>query len=123
MKHKGLLMIVLLAAAAAYAGGEWQFALRPADASYVLYGQDLGDPAAPSRADSKVAFEVRGPGAREIFDSIGPDQKGVCTSDPDTAYRSRDGGRLVCTRHGKREYTCRFGFDLESGKSIGGSIC
>lgn len=77
----------------------------------------------PSRDDKKIAFEITGQGAREIFEAIGPDQKDTCSSESGVRFRSRDDERISCTRNKKGEYSCYFGFDLKSGKSIGGSIC
>ena len=38
-------------------------------------------------------------------------------------FRSRDGDKLACQRSASGEFRCQFGFDLITGKSIGGSIC
>lgn len=102
---------------------DWQFRYQPADVSYTTYGNSLGDPNAPKKDDRKIAFEIRGRAAREIFEAIGPDRRDVCTEAPGLRMRSRDEERLVCTKRGDGKYACYFGFDLKSGKSIGGSIC
>lgn len=103
--------------------GDWSSSYRPAAVRYVIYGNSLGDSAPPSSDDRKIAFEVTGRSAREIFDAIGPDLKDSCSSEPEIRFRSRDEERVSCIKTVKGDYTCHFGFDLKSGKSIGGSIC
>ena len=90
---------------------------------YRIYGGELGDPVAPTSKDSKLMVSVDGTMAKELFDAIGPDVKDICTEGSGTRVREKDGGRLSCTRSGEGEYSCNFGFDLRSGKSVGGSIC
>ena len=92
-------------------------------ASYRIYGGGLGDPTAPSLHDNKVAFSVEGAAAKQIFDAIGPDQRDSCTEGSGMRVRHKDHEHLTCTLSKKNEYACSFGFDLVSGKSIGGSIC
>lgn len=92
-------------------------------ASYRLYGGGLGDPTAPRPNDKKVAFSIEGPAARQIFDAIGPDKPDPCTEGDGIRVRHKDHEHLTCTVSKKNEYRCSFGFDLVSGKSVGGSIC
>jgi len=92
-------------------------------ASYRIYGGGLGDPTAPRPNDKKVAFSIEGPAARQIFDAIGPDQHDPCTEGSGMRVRRKDHEHLTCTLSDKNNYACSFGFDLVSGKSIGGSIC
>lgn len=101
----------------------WSFTYAPAAAKYIKFGGDLGDPVAPTQKDTKIAFEVDGAAAKDIFEAIGPDKKDICGATPNTRFRSRDGGRVACVKNARGEYSCYFGFDLQSGKSIGGSIC
>lgn len=90
--------------------GDWEFGYHLANVTYAVYGNSLGDPTSPSKGnDKKIAFAVQGQAAREMFEAIG--------------LRSRDDERLVCTKSRAGQYACYFGFDLKSGKSIGGSIC
>lgn len=96
---------------------------RQATASYWLYGGGLGDPTPPKPNDKKIAFSVEGKAARQIFDAIGPDKHDACTKGGGTRFRSKDNENLSCTRSKEGEYVCSFGFDLVTGKSIGGSIC
>ena len=123
MKLRWLTLILLSALSASVLAGTWAFAYRPASVKYVLYGNSLGDPVSPAKDDTKIAFEVRGQAAREMFNSIGPDRRDLCSSEDGTRFRSRDEDRLSCTRSKGGDYSCYFGFDLKSGKSVGGSIC
>jgi hypothetical protein len=90
---------------------------------YMIYGGGLGDPIAPSPKDRKVMFSISGRVAKDLFNAIGPDRHDVCTEGSGTRVRWRDNQNLSCIRSEKGEYGCNFGFDLRSGKSIGGSIC
>jgi len=92
-------------------------------ASYRIYGGGLGDPTAPKPSDKKVAFSIEGAAARQIFDAIGPDQRDPCTEGSGMRVRHKDHEHLTCTLSKQNDYACSFGFDLVSGKSIGGSIC
>jgi len=92
-------------------------------ASYRIYGGGLGDPTAPRPNDKKVAISIEGPAARQIFDAIGPDQRDPCTEGSGMRVRHKDHEHLTCTLSKQNDYACSFGFDLVSGKSIGGSIC
>lgn len=92
-------------------------------ASYWIYGGGLGDPIATTSNDRKIAFSIEGDAARKIFDAIGPDKVDECTTGSGTRFRSRDNENLTCTRSKENGYACSFGFDLVTGKSIGGSIC
>ena len=77
------LRIVILAMAGAFValahGAQvWEWALRPAEVKYAIYGGDLGDTYAPTPSDVRVAFYVRGRAAREMFEAMGPDSKSEC---------------------------------------------
>ena len=96
---------------------------RKLDGVYRVYGGGLGDPVAPTAKDKKVMFSVTGPAARELFDALGPDKKDVCTEGSGTRVRARDNDNLFCMRSAEGEYACNFGFDLRTGKSIGGIVC
>lgn len=96
---------------------------KPFSGVYRIYGGGLGDPVAPSAKDRKVLFSISGRAARDLFDAIGPDRHDVCTEGSGTRVRWRDEQNLSCIRSEKGEYSCNFGFDLRTGKNIGGSIC
>jgi len=114
-----LLLLILPVAAADEDPGPY----RQATTSYRIYGGGLGDPTAPRSRDKKIAFSVKGSAAQQIFDAIGPDKHDACTEGSGMRFRSRDSDNLSCTRSKDKEYICSFGFDLVTGKSIGGSIC
>jgi len=101
----------------------WEFQYRTADVKYAVYGVSLGDPVAPSRSDNKIAFELQGQVAREMFEAMGSDKKDSCSQDQGVRFRSSDDEKVVCTKSKEGEYSCSFGLDIKSGKSIGGSIC
>lgn len=112
-------LLVLPAALAADDLGPY----KQATTSYRIYGGGLGDPTIPTPSDKKIAFSIEGSAAKQIFEAIGPDKKDVCSEGSDIRFRSRDNENLICLRSKENTYTCSFGFDLVSGKSIGGSIC
>ena len=90
---------------------------------YRVYSGGLGDPAAPTPRDKKVMFAISGTAAKEIFEAIGPDKKDICTEGSSFRVRHSDEEKISCMRSAKGEYSCNFGFDLVSGKSIGGIVC
>ena len=90
---------------------------------YRIYGGGLGDPIAPSTKDAKIMLSVDGKMAKEIFDAIGPDVKDSCTEQTGDRIRKKDDDHLFCSRTPQGEYFCNLGFDLKSGKSIGGIVC
>nr|WP_315398230.1 hypothetical protein [uncultured Duganella sp.] len=99
----------------------WQLILKPFKGTYSVYGGGLGDPYAPKAGDRHMAFSVEGRVAKEMFEAMGPDLKGVCGAEDGGRIRQR--AEVSCSFHVKDGYHCNFGFDLTSGKSIGGSIC
>lgn len=96
----------------------WQF--RPLKGSYLIYSGDLGEEQAPTKNDRKVSFAVTGAVAKDMFDSMYPDAKERCSDDKN--YRERNKGELTCT-HDRDGYSCHFGFNLRTGKSIAGATC
>jgi hypothetical protein len=124
MKKYSLLIVLLCGAGAAGAGPDQSLGShRKLEGVYRVYGGGLGDPVAPTAKDKKVMFSITGDAARELFDALGPDKKDVCTEGSGTRVRGRDNDNLVCLRSANGEYSCNFGFDLRSGKSIGGIVC
>ena len=99
----------------------WEWAPRSAEVKYVVYGGDLGDPYAATPRDVRVAFYVRGRAAKEMFEAMGPDRKSECGIEKGGRIREKE--HVACTYRPSDGYQCDFGFDLRSGKSIGGSIC
>lgn len=115
--------LLLLAAVVPAVAAEWVLSYRTAAVKYALYGGGLGDPVKPEGGDAKVAFEVTGRAAQDLFVAMGPDRTDRCGAEPGVRFRSRDNDRIACQRSAAGEYRCYFGFDLVTGKSIGGSIC
>lgn len=103
--------------------GDWELKYTPITGQYGIYGGGLGDPTRPGKDDAKIAFSVEGKVAKEMFDAMGPDVKDVCTEGSGDRVREKDHGNLSCMRTKKGEYFCNFGFDLRTGKSIGGVVC
>ncbi len=125
MAHKSLFLAMLLLASLSTAEESQNkaFEFKPAAVDYAIYGGGLGDPVAPQKSDTKIAFEVKGKLAKSMFDAMGPDVKDVCTEGSGTRVRKKDHENLSCMLTKKGEYFCSFGFDLRTGKSIGGIIC
>lgn len=111
----------LLSWAYAAEQGNWPAPYRPSKAKYTIYSGGLGDQQAPTRDDRKLSFIVEGAPAKEIFDSMAPDDKHTCSGEKGT--RSRTKGNLWCTYNPDKGYTCYFGFDLRTGRSIPGGTC
>ena len=120
---KSLATITLCVWSLALAQGarEWRFDYRSVAGHYAIYGGCLGDPVAPTKSSQKVAFWITGPAAKKMFDAMGPDLKDVCGVEDGNRIRQR--AELSCSFNSKSGYHCDFGFDLITGKSIGGSIC
>ncbi|GGY54625.1 hypothetical protein GCM10007387_41240 [Pseudoduganella albidiflava] len=113
----------LLTSSAALALGAqpWAFEYRPFKGSYQIYGGSLGDTIRPTNRSRNIQYNVKGPVARQMFDSMGPDLKNVCGADDEQRLRQR--ADVACTFSAKNGYSCTFGFDLVTGRSIAGSIC
>ncbi|QYF94926.1 hypothetical protein KY495_07050 [Massilia sp. PAMC28688] len=112
-----------LAAATLASVGQADAGYRAVAGVFQIYGGELGDPVAASKKDAKIAFSIKGQAAIEMFNAMGPDAKDSCTQGSGTRVRKKDNENLVCLRFAEGLYSCRFGFDLKSGRSIGGSLC
>jgi hypothetical protein len=84
-----------------------------------MVGQAARTP--PTPKDRKVSLMFTGPLAQELFDYLGPDAKDSCSPDPD--YQERNRGDLTCTWTRDQGYSCYFGLDARTGKSMHGSTC
>jgi hypothetical protein len=91
-------------------------------AEYTIYAGGLGDEQAPTKDDRKLAIEVSGQAAKEIFDSIYPDVKGVSCSE-EKGERLRRKGHIWCAYSPSAGYRCFLGFNLRTGESIAGGSC
>jgi hypothetical protein len=110
----------LVSLACSIGAAEWPAPYRPFSGKYTIYSGELGDQQAPTRNERKVSFIIDGGPAKEMFDSMYPDDKETCGSE---GTRARTRGNVWCTYQQARGYKCYFGFDLRTGKSIGGGIC
>lgn len=102
----------------------WDGSYSSFSGNYLIYSNDLDEKAPPTTKDRRVSFAVAGALAKKMFESIGPDQKDACGASTDLRIRNR--GDLSCTfdlADKKSPYTCHFGLNLKSGKSIAGSTC
>lgn len=99
----------------------WQPVFKRFTGTYSIYGGGLGDPYAPKAGDRHIAFSVNGPVAQQMFNAMAPDLKAVCGAEDGGRIRQR--AEVSCSFHPKDGYHCNFGFDLTTGKSIGGSLC
>jgi hypothetical protein len=109
--------------AASEASGRLDFPLEFSHlrGNYMLYSSGLGDPKPARRDDGKIAFAITGEAARKIFDAMAPDVQDVCTAGSGVRVRTKE--NVSCQREKAGVYRCSFGFDLRTGKSIGGSVC
>lgn len=113
--------IVACGAAFSQSPGTWQFSFKQFTGTYAIYGGGLGDPYAPTPRDKNMKFSVNGQIAKDMFNAMGPDLKGVCGAEDGGRIRQR--AEVSCSFRPEDGYHCDFGFDLNSGRSIGGSIC
>ena len=119
MKQATLFACAFLTAALALAQSGDRYV--PFKGEYSVYSGELGNQSAPTANDRKVSFIVTGQAAKEMFESMGPDDKVSCLTEP--GDRSRRKKELWCTFSRQEGYTCYFGFDLKNGASIAGGIC
>lgn len=94
---------------------------KPLKAEYTIYSGELGNEQAPSRSDRKLAIEINGPAAKDIFDSLYPDAKVTCSGEQGERLRSK--GKLWCSFLPTAGYRCFLGYDLRAGKDIPGASC
>ena len=90
------------------------------NARYTIFsGPTLADSDAPTQTDRKLAILVKGPAAKEIFDSIGPDAVQVCSQEKGDRERAKEGVQCTYTAGGKNKgYNCWIGINLRTGKSV-----
>ena len=95
---------------------------KPLTAEYTIYSGSLGDEQAPTKTDRKLAIEITGEAAKDIFDSLYPDVQGVSCSE-EKGERMRRKGRVWCAYAPSGGYRCFVGFNLRTGESIAGGSC
>jgi hypothetical protein len=94
---------------------------KPLKAEYTIYSGGLGDEQAPTKDERKLAIEISGHGAKEIFDSLYPDVKVTCSGE--AGERLRRKGHVWCSYSPANGYRCFIGFNLRTGESIAGGSC
>jgi hypothetical protein len=118
---KLLLVAGVCALSVAYAT-DWQEKYKPLNATYLIYSGEPGERAAPTTADRKIAVIVTGGPAKEIFDSLYPDAKGVtCTTEKGERLRRKDD--VWCSYRPSNGYKCFMGFNLRNGQPHSGASC
>jgi hypothetical protein len=109
----------------AYAGSDsidWHEKYKPLKATYLIYSGEPDARAAPTKADRKIAIVVEGDAAKEIFESLYPDAKGVtCTTEQGERLRRR--GDVWCSYRPSDGYRCFMGFNLRNGQPHSGASC
>lgn len=128
MKRTALILIFAFCVAPAYSV-EFAGAWRPLrGASYLVFsGDELSDRDAPTSKDRKLSISIEGRAAKEIFDSIGPDSREMCSSEK--GDRERDKGGVQCSYTAKDAakpgmgYRCWIGVNLVTGRSIPTVAC
>lgn len=119
------LIIGALSCVLAYASentSAWTWKYKPLTASYSIYSGAPGERQPPTKHERKLAIAIKGDAAKEIFDSLYPDIKGVtCTSEDGERLRRKD--EVWCSYRPSDGYKCFVGFDLRTGKSVSGASC
>jgi len=123
MKKTLVIVGTTAALSLAYAAEQahWPAPYRAFKGEYTIYSGELGDQQAPTKDDRKLSFIVEGPAAKDIFNAMPPDDKEVCSTEKGARSRTKD--NVWCSFQPSDGYTCYFGFDLRSGKSIAGGTC
>lgn len=124
MKYLVAVVAVLVAAHShAEDKRKWSGKNKPlANATYLVYSGEPGDRGPPTSTDRKLAIAIRGQAAKEIFDSIGPDAKGVSCG-AEVGERMRSKGEVWCSFMPSDGYMCFLGFNLRTGAPHSGGTC
>lgn len=100
----------------------WHEKYKPLKATYLIYSGERDELAAPTRTDRKIAIIVEGDPAKDIFDSLYPDAKGVsCTTEPGERLRRK--GDISCSYRPSAGYRCFLGYNLRNGQPDSGASC
>jgi hypothetical protein len=123
MKMKYLLCLFSMLSTAAGAENATRSTVisKPLEGEYSIYAGELHDEKAPTKTDRKLAVEIGGQAAKEIFDSLYPDSKVSCTGEQGERLRRKD--QIWCSFTPKDGYRCFLGLDLRTGKSVPGGSC
>ena len=118
----GAVVLLSLAHASANSDG-WNWKYKPLTATtYSIYSGEPGERQAPTKDERKIAIAVKGEAAKEIFDSLYPDAKGVTCTD-EKGERLRRKGEVWCSYRPSDGYKCFLGFNLRTGESLSGASC
>lgn len=117
-------LAALLAAVdvSAHDGQVHTVAAKPLAADYTIYSGQLGNEQPPLKHDRKLSIEIKGEAARELFEAISPDVRGVSCSE-ERGARLRKKGRFWCAFSPSAGYKCFLGLDLKTGEGIAGGSC
>lgn len=120
------LRIIILAAALISVAQAAENAVTPAltkplKAEYTIYSEELGNEQVPTKDDRKLAIEISGQGAKEIFDSLYPDAKVTCSGEKGERLRRKR--NVWCIYQPSDGYRCFLGVNLRTGESIPGGSC
>lgn len=124
MKIKALLLMLYSATLlpSSLASQEiWPAPSKPLKAHYTIYSGELGNEQAPTDHERKIAIEISGQAAREIFASMYPDAKVTCSGAKGERLRGK--GNLWCSFLPGTGYRCFLGYNLRTGKDIAGASC
>jgi len=124
MKQKSLLIAVAMMLSVGSRAQEksvYPAPAKPLKAEYTIYSGGLGDEQAPTKDERKLAIEISGQGAKEIFDSLYPDTKVTCSGEKGERLRRK--GHMWCSFSSVSGYRCFIGFNLRTGESIAGGSC
>lgn len=115
--------VALLACGAGLARGArlWTLEYRPFKGEYDINGGSFGEQTPPTKRSKNIAYRVSGAVAKQMFKAMGPDLKDVCGAEDGQRIRQR--AEVSCLFNPKDGYSCDFGFDLITGRSIAGSQC
>lgn len=121
---KSIVLAALILGPAIGAQATWDGIYTKFAGTFLIYSNNLDEKAPPTTKDRRLSVAVEGALARKMYEAIGPDQKDACGASTDLRIRHR--GDLSCTNDlsdKKNPYTCHFGLNLKTGKSIAGSTC
>ena len=118
MRKSLIMCLTLLAVAAGSFLGYAQPFGKPLSGWYDFYSGSPGELGEPTAKDTKLHISVTGPLAARMFRELGPGAQIKASCPEGSVSRVRD--QLECTREASGQTTCDFGFDMRTGKSVGG---
>ncbi len=86
----------------------------------IFSGETVAYGEAPTAKDRKLSIVVKGQAAKEIFDSIGPDARDMCSTSKGDRERNKGGVQCMYTARDAnaagKGYRCWIGVDLITGQ-------